>query len=113
MSVARTIFDVIERERLLDHAKSLGEHAMKRFREDTKIKERVVEVRGAGLFIGIELKQEPEKFVERAARAGVISNVTAKKVIRIAPPINIGRDILDRGLDILIEQIAAAEYKTA
>ena len=112
MAVARTLFDVIERERLLDNAVTLGDHAMKRLRGESKIKDKVVEVRGAGLFIGIELKGEPEKFVERAARAGVISNVTAKKVIRIAPPINIGRDILDRGLDILIEQIAAAELKT-
>ena len=113
MAVARTIFDVIERERLLDHARSLGDHAMKRLRDDPKLRDRIVEVRGAGLFIGIELKAAPEKFVERAARAGVIANVTAQKVIRIAPPINIPRDILDRGLDILIEQIAAAEYKTA
>jgi acetylornithine/N-succinyldiaminopimelate aminotransferase len=112
MAVARTIFDVIERERLLEHAHALGEHAMNRLRNDPKINHKIAEVRGAGLFIGVELKREPERFVERAARAGVIGNLTAKKVIRIAPPINISRDILDRGLDLLIEQIAAAEYKT-
>jgi acetylornithine/N-succinyldiaminopimelate aminotransferase len=107
MSVARTIFDVIERERLLAHAIELGNHAMRRLREESKIKDRIVEVRGAGLFIGVELKHAPEKFVEKAARAGVIANVTAQKVIRIAPPINVPRDILDRGLDILIDTIAA------
>ena len=59
--------------------------------EEPKIKDRIVEVRGAGLFIGIELKQTPEQFVEKAARTGVIANVTAQKVIRIAPPINVPR----------------------
>ncbi|MBC8108712.1 MAG: acetylornithine/succinylornithine family transaminase [Anaerolineae bacterium] len=106
MAVARTIFDVIERERLLAHANELGNQAMKRLRDEPKIKDRIVEVRGSGLFIGIELKYAPEKFVEKAARAGVIVNVTAQKVIRIAPPINVPRDILDRGLDILIDMIA-------
>jgi predicted acetylornithine/succinylornithine family transaminase len=106
MAVARTIFDVIEDESLLEHAAVQGERIMKRLRDEPKIHEKVQEVRGRGLMIGVELKNAPDKFVLRAAQRGVILNVTAQKVVRLAPPINIAPDVLDRGLDLVIEAIA-------
>jgi predicted acetylornithine/succinylornithine family transaminase len=108
MSVSRTLFDVIEREKLLEHAAKLGESAMARLRNDASIKSKLVEVRGRGLFLGIELKDEPQKFVERALERGIVINLTAKKVIRLAPPINIRQDEWERGLGLVIETIARA-----
>ena len=70
MAVSKTIFDVIERERLLEHAASLGEHAMSRLRNEAKIKAKVADVRGRGLFIGVELKDPAEKLVDKALSAG-------------------------------------------
>jgi acetylornithine/succinyldiaminopimelate/putrescine aminotransferase len=52
------------------------------------------------------LKDEPAKFVERAMDRGLVINLTAKKVIRLAPPINISQDQWDRGLGLVIETIA-------
>jgi len=108
MNVSRTIFDVIERENLLEHAAKLGEAAMARLRNEPSIKSKVAEVRGRGLFIGIELRDEPQKFVEKGLERGILTNLTAKKVIRLAPPVNIGQDDWDRGLAAVIETIAAA-----
>lgn len=108
MAVSTAIFDVIERENLLAHASELGEHGMSRLRNDPKIKDKVAEVRGKGLFIGIELKQAPDKIVEKGLERGVLMNLTASKVIRLAPPINIPRAEWDAGLDLVIETIAAA-----
>src|SRR5206468_3402656 len=48
MNVAKTIFDVIEREKLLEHAATLGEHAMARLRNESKIATKVAEIRGRG-----------------------------------------------------------------
>jgi acetylornithine/N-succinyldiaminopimelate aminotransferase len=107
MAVARTIFQVIEREKLLEHAAALGEHAMARLRNEAKIKAKVAEVRGCGLMLGLELKDEPQKFMEKGLERGVLLNLTAKKVIRLAPPINISRADWDRGLDLVIETICA------
>lgn len=106
MAVAKTIFDVMEREKLVEHALSLGEHAMARLRNEARIREKLLEVRGRGLFIGVELKAPPEKFAERSLAHGLITNLTAQKVIRLAPPITIQREEWDRGLDLLIEVIA-------
>jgi predicted acetylornithine/succinylornithine family transaminase len=106
MAVAKTIFDVIESENLLSHAASLGEHAFGRLTSEPAIREKVAEVRGRGLFLGVELKEPPKQLVERALGRGVIVNLTAQKVVRVAPPINISRGEWDKGLDLLIETIA-------
>jgi acetylornithine aminotransferase len=105
MAVSKTIFDVIDREKLVDHAATLGEHALARFRADRSIHAKVKEIRGRGLFIGIELNDAPEKLVERGLERGVIINLTAQKVIRIAPPINITPAQLDEGIDRVIEVV--------
>lgn len=105
MTVAKTVLDVIEREKLVEHAASLGEHAMARLRNEKSIAGKVAEFRGRGLFLGIELKNAPEKFMERALAHAVIINLTQQKVIRIAPPINITREQLDAGLDAVVKVI--------
>jgi predicted acetylornithine/succinylornithine family transaminase len=107
MAVSRTIFDVIKKENLVNHAAELGEHAIARLKNESSIRQKVASVRGRGLFIGIELKEPPEKLVERALEKGVIINLTAKKVIRVAPPINIDRKLWDQGLDLVIQTIAS------
>lgn len=107
MNVSRTIFDVIEREGLIENAAALGEHGMARLRNEPSIRQKVAGIRGRGLFIGVELKDPPENFVNRALERGLIANLTAKKVIRLAPPINIDQKLWDQGLDLLVQTIAA------
>ncbi len=106
MNVSKTLFDVIERENLLEHASKLGEQAITRLRKAPSIQSKLADVRGRGLFLGIELKDEPQKVIERALDRGIVINLTAKKVIRLAPPINISQDQWERGLGLLIETIA-------
>jgi acetylornithine/N-succinyldiaminopimelate aminotransferase len=105
MSVARTIFDVIERDGLLAHAASLGEHAMARLRGEKSIAGKIREVRGRGLMLGIEMKDPPQKLVERGLANGIIINLTAQKVIRLAPALTISASQWDKGLDALVKTI--------
>ena len=105
MAVAAAVFGVIEREKLTEHAAVLGEHGMARLRNEKRIAAKIAGVRGRGLMIGIELKGPPERLVERGLELGVNVNVTAKTVIRLAPPINISRADWDVGLDRVVELI--------
>jgi acetylornithine/N-succinyldiaminopimelate aminotransferase len=107
MAVARTIFDIIEKEKLTAHAAKLGELAISRLRNEPKIKDKIAEVRGRGLFLGVELKNPPVKLVEQAMAKGIIINLTAQKVIRLAPPINITQEQWQFGLDRLVETLVA------
>lgn len=105
-AVSRTIFDVIERDDLLTHAAVLGEYATARLKNEKRIAAKVASVRGRGLFMGIELKEPPAKLIERALERGIIVNLTAKTVVRLAPPINIDRQLWDQGLDVLISLLS-------
>ncbi|MEA2734822.1 MAG: acetylornithine/N-succinyldiaminopimelate aminotransferase [Humisphaera sp.] len=109
MAVARTIFDVIEREKYVERAAVLGEHAMARLKNEKRIVSKIAGVRGRGLMIGIELKNEPQKLVEKGLEKGVAINLTAKKVIRLAPPINISEQHWNDGLDRVVDVIAGLE----
>jgi acetylornithine/succinyldiaminopimelate/putrescine aminotransferase len=106
-NVSKTIFDVIERDGLVENAATLGEYGLARLRNEASIKQKVASVRGRGLFIGIELKDAPEKFVDKCLERGLVANLTAKKVIRVAPPINIDRQTWDEGLNLLVQTIAS------
>ena len=47
----------------------------------------VVEIRGQGLMIGVELAVPCAQLVPRALEAGLVINVTAEKVVRLLPPL--------------------------
>lgn len=106
MAAARTIFDVIEREKLLENANVLGALTVDRLKNEPRISKKIADVRGKGLMLGIELKEPPEKVVEKGLAHGIILNLTAQKVIRLAPPINISRQDLNEGLDLLVATLA-------
>lgn len=105
MAVSRTIFDVIDRENLLQNAVLLGERAIGRLKNDPALSKKVAEVRGRGLMLGIEMKEPPEKVVEKGLSRGIIINLTAQKVIRLAPPINISKELWDQGLDLVVQTL--------
>ena len=51
--------------------------------------------------------QLARRWAEKGLEKGVVVNVTADKVVRLAPPINISRQELDQGLDRLFEAMAS------
>lgn len=107
MAAATAVFDVIERDNLLAHAQKLGAHAIARLRGEASVSSKIADVRGRGLFLGIELKETPQNFNDKALAEGVIINLTAGKVIRLAPPMNISDGDWDEGLSRVIRVIAA------
>jgi acetylornithine/succinyldiaminopimelate/putrescine aminotransferase len=62
---------------------------------------RILEVRGAGLLIGLQLKEGVSEVVVRALKEGLIINGTGHETVRIEPPLNIPMPALKKGLDIL------------
>ncbi len=115
MKVAATIFDVLERDGLVDAAAELGDHALKRLRDMEQGHACVTNVRGKGLFIGIQLDpnacdtwfDQPKQVVDRCQQLGVILHATKSGAMRIAPPLTITRDQLDRGLDVIGQALGA------
>jgi len=114
MAVCATIFEVIERDGLLLHAAAMGKHAAERFEALARSNPVVKPVRGRGLFLGVQLDPAAEgatfdnvsQVVQRCLDAGVLINGTQNTILRIAPPLTITQDELDRGLDVVEKAIA-------
>ena len=69
----------------------------------------IVEVRGAGLMRGLELRIDAAPVVDRRASSGLLVNRTAEKVVRMLPPLIIEAAELDRGVDILDGVLATVD----
>jgi acetylornithine aminotransferase len=87
MVAAITTLDVIEKDGLLDHARRMGELVKSGLESELAGVAGFKEVRGMGLMLGVELDRPCGEIVKRALAAGLVSNVTADKVIRILPPL--------------------------
>jgi acetylornithine/N-succinyldiaminopimelate aminotransferase len=86
---------------LIDHVKTVGAHLERQLRALASKHPSIVEVRGAGLMWGLELKDDATSVHEAAIRQGLLVNRTAGKVIRLLPPLIITEAELDRALVLL------------
>ena len=96
-AVARAALRVIVEERLSERSAELGEYALERLQ--ALASERIVEVRGRGLWIGIELNVPARPLCEALMQRGVLCKETHETVIRLAPPLTIEKDDLVWGLE--------------
>jgi acetylornithine aminotransferase len=74
-------------EGLLENAARMGELVRSGLRDALAGVAGVVEVRGMGLMIGVELDRPCGELVTHALEAGLLINVTAERVIRLLPPL--------------------------
>jgi len=85
-TVGLTVVGEIERRELVERADVLGERLMDGFRAALHNRPGVVDIRGKGLMVGIELDKPCADLVARALEAGLLINVTAGNVVRLLPP---------------------------
>lgn len=85
-SAALAVLETLERERLIERAAELGRMLLRGFRERLSDNPGVIEIRGMGLMIGIELAGPCAELVVRALEKGLLINVTAGSTIRLLPP---------------------------
>ena len=102
---ALTTLAVIERDALLTHALVLGETIKAGLRARLSGVAGIVDIRGDGLMIGIELDRPCGELVERALQAGLLINVTADKVVRLLPALNFADAEAEELLTILTRLI--------
>lgn len=78
---------IMEEDGLLEHAASVGEYLKSALRTQLGGLEGVIDIRGQGLMIGIELNKPCGQLIGQAAAAGLLLSVTADTVIRLVPPL--------------------------
>jgi len=121
MAAGVEAIEFAEKTKLLSHVRKLGEQALKYLKDFAETSRCVGEVRGRGLMIGIEMviskdTKEPatdmvKKIQTKCFKRGVIVWKAGRysNVIRLLPPLVITEELLQKGLEILIETIKEVE----
>ena len=102
-TVADTVLRVLEEDGYVDNAARMGARIVDQMRERLSDDDRVVDIRGKGLMIGIEMSVACGELVSMAMERGLLINVTAERVVRLLPPLNISEDEVDE----LVERLCA------
>jgi acetylornithine aminotransferase len=84
---AQATLDAIEQDHLLDNAVRIGTLLRSGFEAQLSGVPGVVQIRGRGLMIGIELDRPCADLVRQALGRGLLVNVTAETVVRLLPPL--------------------------
>ncbi|MBZ5566902.1 MAG: ornithine--oxo-acid transaminase [Acidobacteriia bacterium] len=92
-AIARTALRVLAEEKMVQRSAVLGAYFLDRLK--TLRSPDIVEVRGRGLWIGIELRTPARPYCEALKDQGILCKETHDRVIRLAPPLVITRDEID------------------
>jgi acetylornithine aminotransferase len=98
---AYTTLEIIEKEGLLAHAEAMGKVIRDGLQRELAGVAGVKEIRGMGLMLGVELDRPCGDIVKQALEAGLVTNVTADKVIRLLPPLVIRKNEAEMLVEIL------------
>jgi len=93
--------EVIKKEKLVKRSQDMGNYLMKKLRDLNK--DYVLDIRGKGLMVGMELSIKCEDIVAKAREKGVLLNCTSESVLRFVPPLTITKQQLDTAVSVLDE----------
>ena len=100
-SVGLTVINEIKKNNIADRARELGKRMQANFRNRLGGLNNVIDIRGKGLMLGIELDNNCTELVGKALALGLLINVTSENVIRLLPPLIISDDEADQICDIV------------
>jgi len=86
-AVANTVLDIVTADGFLRDVEANGDILRDKL---------CGEVRGLGLMVGIELGERARPYVDRLAEKGVLALTAGKKVLRLLPPLVMGRNDIER-----------------
>ena len=81
------VIETMENSKLDQRTAQLGEHMLNAFKQQLAGIKGVVEIRGMGLMLGIQLDRPCAELVKAGLEAGILINVTAGDVVRLLPPL--------------------------
>ncbi|GAB3274351.1 aspartate aminotransferase family protein [Parahaliea aestuarii] len=94
-AAANTVVNTIVNEGLAQQAAQRGEQLRAALARELADDDRVVDIRGRGLMVGVELNRDCGALVGLALQEGLLINVTAGNVLRLLPPLIISETQVD------------------
>jgi acetylornithine/N-succinyldiaminopimelate aminotransferase len=111
-AVAYEVIRTIEAEKILDHVKASARYLtglLNKLKE--KYPEKIIEIRGLGLLIGIVFNDaiEARPLIEKALQLGLIVGRGGNSVLRLAPPLNVRKPTMDAAVEKLDQLVAGIQ----
>ena len=106
-AIARKVIAILKTNRYQDNARKLGEYLFGKLRAIKT--DKVKEIRGRGLWVGIEFQKSAGKareYCERLMQEGMLCKDTHEQTMRLAPPLCITKDEIDWALERLRKVLA-------
>jgi ornithine--oxo-acid transaminase len=103
-AVSLAALEVMEEERLAERSLELGNYFLERLK--TIKNPNIKEVRGKGLFIGVELTVSARPYCEKLKEEGLLCKETHESVIRFAPPLIISKEEIDWAIEKIMKVLA-------
>ena len=102
--------EIIEEEKLVENARTVGEHLLARLSEMARDLPAVSNVRGRGLFAALDLpdKETRDRTLAACLENGLIALASGVNAVRFRPPLNLSREEAEEGVRKLRRAIAAA-----
>jgi 4-aminobutyrate aminotransferase len=120
-AAALATIEYIEHHNLVEHARDLGKYSLDRLHEMEERHPMIGDVRGLGLFLGIELvknrdtraraSDEAEAVMYAALSRGLSFKTTMGNILTLTPALTITKTEMDKALDIIEACIAEVEKK--
>ena len=104
-AAALAVIDVIESEGLLENAVKVGgllKEAMQGFVDQY---DKLLEVRGKGMMLGLVVDGEAKPIVEALQAQGLLALTAGKNVVRFLPPLTLGEDDLEDAVDMISDAL--------
>jgi acetylornithine/N-succinyldiaminopimelate aminotransferase len=106
-AAGNVVMDVVSDPAFLARTRVLGERLLSRLQATMKMHRRIVtDVRGRGLWAGLETNTDLSKLPKRALQRGLLVNLLGTKTIRFAPPLVIDEKTLEQGMDLIDELLS-------
>lgn len=100
-AAALTVIELMDEQKLAARAAELGTIMLARFKAELGGLKEVIEIRGKGLMIGIELARPCAELVARSLERRLLINVAAEKVVRLLPPLIISDAEMNEIVDVV------------
>lgn len=95
-AAALAVLDVMEQEELVENARQVGEYLMERLKELQQEQPHIVDVRGRGLMIGVELDIPYKEVRNRLLfQEHCFTGCSGTNVIRLLPPLSVSKEQAD------------------
>ena len=98
-----TVLDIYEEEDLVNKSHENGKYFREQLEALKAGHDCIIDVRGHGLMVGVEVNYECDDLVAKAQEKGVLINVANHTVIRFVPPLIITKEQLDKVVNVIDE----------